>query len=281
MDRFSRQGLTFEVDDLGDPDDRCIVLLHGFPGSRATWETVAPLLAGDGWRILVPEQRGYAPAARPRGVSAYTLAELAADVLALADAAGEQRFHLAGHDWGGAVAWYVAAHHPERLSSVAVLSTPHPRAMAESMLRSLQPLRSWYAVAFQLPGLPERLLTAAGGRSLRAALVSSELPAEVADRYVAHMLEPGALTGALNWYRAAFRHPTQLRSVGPIDVPALYVWSTRDTALGRTAAERTGRHITGSYQFTVVDDVAHWLPELEPHRVATLLSEHAGRTLAP
>jgi len=275
VNEFGRDGWLFSVDDRGRPSDEPYILLHGFPGGSQTWHDVADALVANRFRVLAPDQRGYADGARPRQVDAYVLPELAADVLALADAAGADRFHLAGHDWGGFVAWYLAAHHRDRLASVAILSTPHPRAIAESMLASLQPLRSSYVLAFQVPALPERVLTMLGGRLLRSGLVASGLPAPFAESYVARTVQPGALTGALNWYRAAVRHPHHLRTVDSIEAPVLYVWSSRDVALGRTAAQGTARHVTGPYRFVVLDHVPHWIPETRPAQVASLLTEHA------
>jgi pimeloyl-ACP methyl ester carboxylesterase len=272
---FGRDGWRCSVHDRGRISDETYILLHGFPGGAETWDDVADGLVANRFRVLAPNQRGYAEGARPREVDAYALPELAADVLALADAAGVDRFHLAGHDWGGFVAWYLAAHHPERLASVAVLSTPHPRALGESMLTSLQPLRSSYVAAFQVPVLPERLLTLSGGRMLRNGLRASGLPGSFAESYTQRMMQPGALTGALNWYRAAIRHPHHLRTVDSITAPVLYVWSNRDVALGGTAARRTARHVSGPYRFVVLDLVPHWIPETRPAELVTLLTDHA------
>jgi pimeloyl-ACP methyl ester carboxylesterase len=275
MNEFGRDRWQFSVDDRGRPSDEAFMLLHGFPGGSETWHNVADGLVANRFRVLAPNQRGYAEDARPGQVDAYVLPGLAADVLALAEAAGVDRFHLAGHDWGGFVAWDLAAHHRDRLASVAVLSTPHPRALVESMLASLQPLRSSYVAAFQVRALPERLLTMSGGRMLRRGLMASGLPASFAEVYMQRMLEPGALTGALNWYRAAVRHPHHMRTVGSIEAPVLYVWSSRDVALGRTAALRTERHFSGPYRFVVFDEAPHWIPETHPAQLVTELADHA------
>jgi pimeloyl-ACP methyl ester carboxylesterase len=205
------------------------------------------------------------------------LPELAADVLALADALGADRCHLVGHDWGGIVGWYLAALHPERWASLTVLSTPHPRAYAAAMLRSAQGARSTYALAFQLPVLPETFLTAAGGRALRSSLERSGLDGPTAARYAADIGTPDAMRAALHWYRAAFRHPADARAVGAIQVPTTYVWSTRDVALGRTAAEMTARHVDADYQFVVLDGVSHWIPETRAARTAELITAAVGR----
>jgi pimeloyl-ACP methyl ester carboxylesterase len=197
------------------------------------------------------------------------------DALGVIDATGEARVHLVGHDWGGGVAWAVAANHPDRVRSLTVVSTPHPGAMRRSMLGS-QLLRSWYMVFFQLPWLPERLLLAGGAAALTRSLERSGLPRAVARRYAARMREPGALTAALNWYRALpLSSPGY--AIGRITVPTLFVWSTGDVALGRPAAERTGDWVDAPYRFEVLDGVSHWIPETAPDRLNPLLVEQVTR----
>ena len=268
---FTRDGLTFRATLDGPADGTPVILLHGFPGSRQTWRGVVERLRPTGISTVALEQRGYGPSARPKAVAAYRLPELAADVVALADRLGVDRCHLVGHDWGGIVAWYLAATQPARWTSLTVLSTPHPQAFRTAALRSDQGLRSAYVLAFQLPLLPESVLTVAEGRVLQAALQSSGLNAGTARRYAEHLSTPGAMRAALNWYRASFRHPGDLRDVGEVTVPTTYVWSTEDVALGRAAAERTGTYVGADYRFVVLDGVAHWIPETRPARTADLI----------
>jgi pimeloyl-ACP methyl ester carboxylesterase len=218
---------------------------------------------------LAPDQRGYSPGARPPGRRSYTLDRLDADVLALADAAGAERFDLLGHDWGAAVAWDLAARRPDRVRSLTALSTPHPAAFREALLRG-QLLRSWYMLLFQLPALPELLIGAGGA----AALEKGGLDALSARRYAERFSPRGALTGPLNWYRAM---PFGLRDPTPdVSVPVLYVWSTGDRYLGRPAAEATARHVRGPYRFEVLEGVSHWLPETAAARLAPLIVDHLG-----
>jgi pimeloyl-ACP methyl ester carboxylesterase len=226
---------------------------------------VIPFLLDAGLRTITVDQRGYASSGSPPGVAPYRIEELAADVLAVADAAGVARVHLVGHDCGGAVAWHVAAHHPDRVATITVLSTPHPAAYAWSLTRSAQPLLSWYTVAFQVPLLPEVVLAPA----LEPVLRATGLPAQTAHRYANRLARPTDLGPPLAWYRAAARRIpwrgwTQPR---PVHVPTTYVWGRRDPSLGRAAAERTRHHVSGPYRFLVVDE-GHWLPELLPEIVA-------------
>jgi len=162
--------------------------------------------------------------------------------------------------------------------SLTVLSTPHPKAYATAALRSDQGLRSAYAVAFQVPILPEALLTTAGGRLLRVSLRTSGLNGATARLYADNLAAPAAMRAALNWYRAAFRHPTDFQDVHEIDVPTTYAWSTRDTALGRAAAEQTASHVRASYRFVVLDGVTHWIPETRPARTAELIAASVSKS---
>ena len=172
MEHFSRAGLVFDVSDEGPDDGESVLLLHGWPQDHTAWRHVAPLLHAAGLRTLAPDQRGYSPGARPRGRAAYGMGELVADAVALLDAAGVARAHVVGHDWGGSVAWALAERHPERVSSLTVLSTPHHHAMGWAMRHGDQLRRSWYMFAFQLPLLPEAVLRRrlpAGAAPIRAA----------------------------------------------------------------------------------------------------------------
>ena len=271
VDTFARDSLTFDVRDGGPADGPPVVLLHGFPETAASWDGVVPGLHQHGFRTLAPDQRGYSPRARPKGRRSYTVTEVVADVLALADAAGADRFHLVGHDWGGIVAWYFAAAHPDRLLTVTSLSTPHPGAFQASLLRSRQLLMSYYMLVFQLPVLPERAMLARDGRGLRQALLKSGLHDQAISMYLETLRQPGALTAALNYYRAIPLGGAAALRCGDIRVPAMYVWSTEDTALSRRAAELTARHVTGPYRFEILEGVSHWIPEEEPAEVTRLL----------
>lgn len=276
MERFTNAGLRFEVTDTppagGGGTGEAVVLLHGFPQDRHCWDAVAPALAGAGYRVLAPDQRGYSPEARPAARRAYTVSRLAGDVLALADAVAAERFHVVGHDWGAGVAWYLAGRHPDRVSSLTALSVPHPEAFVRAMARSGQAARSWYMAAFQVPGLPELVLSRRGGEAMRTALMGTGLGAAGATRYAARAVDRAAMRGPLNWYRAL---PFGLRDrAGRVGVPTLFLWGDRDGFVTRTAAELCGRYVDGPYRFEVLDGASHWLPEETPERVADLILRH-------
>ncbi len=251
---YERDGLAFDVTDSGPQDGIPVVLLHGFPADRHCWGAVTDHLTAAGLRTLVPDQRGYSPRARPAGRAAYALCELVGDVVALLDAAGLERAHLVGHDWGGAVAWAAAGSHPDRFETLTALSTPHPAALLRACLDPWQALHSSYLAWFQLPVLPELLFVP----MFRPALLASGLPPDTTDRYLARMAAPGALSAALGWYRAL---PLSRGRVRRTRVPTTYLWGRDDGALGRRAAEGTRALVEADYRFVELAE-GHWLPEL-------------------
>lgn len=273
MHEFSRGGFTFDVDDSGPSDGPVIVLLHGFPENRTSWQAMTPLLTAAGYRVLAPDQRGYSPRARPLRRRDYRIDELAEDIRALIDASGADKVHVVGHDWGGGVAWALAALHPDRLHTVTSLTTPHPRALTASMVRSSQLLHSWYMVFYQLPRLPEMGFTRMEETNRRL-LDRSGLSAEAADRYITPLKEPGAARAAINWYRGL---PLSKPLRGKVTVPALYVYATKDMFLGRKAAELTAKYVEAPYRFEVLEGATHWLPENNADQVAQLVLEHAAK----
>lgn len=268
---FGHDGLTFDVDDSGGAGEP-VVLLHGFPETTDSWSGVTPRLTAAGYRVLALHQRGYSPGARPRGRRSYAMDHLVGDLMALADAAGLDRFHLGGHDWGGAVAWSAAMSHPGRLLTVTSMATPHPLALARSMVSSTQALRSWYMLFYQLPWAPEALVASGpGGRTFVRTLVKSGLSEERAREYLRFM-RSGAAGPAINWYRALpFSSPKGFRKVS---VPALYVYGEDDRFLGRRAADLTGDYMKGPFRYEALEGVSHWMPEEAAPEVSRLLLEH-------
>lgn len=265
---ITRDGLVFDVHEAGPPDGEPVVLLHGFPQLSDSWDALAPLLHAAGYRTVAMDQRGYSPGARPRGRRAYRMAELAADAATLVAHAGG-RAHVVGHDWGAAVAWALAAASPEAVRTLTALSVPHPQAFLTSFVTSTQLLRSWYMLAFQLPWLPERVLTPA---VVATALVRGGQSRKHARRD-AGRLTGDALTAALHWYRAMpFVDPRGARV--PVRVPTMLVWSDGDIAIGRASVDRCERHVQAPYRLEVLRGVSHWIPEEAPAEVAALLLPH-------
>ena len=271
-------GFTFRGLGSGTPDGRPVLLLHGFPQTSWSWRNQLQALGDAGYRAVAFDQRGYSPGARPLAVGDYAIDNLVSDVLRVADSLGMSSFDLVGHDWGGMVAWAVAGLHPDRLRSVTVLSTPHPLAFGAALSEegSDQQQRSSYITVFRQEGVAEQALLGedGSGDGLRAMFAASGLASQDVEVFVKAMTEPGALTAALNWYRAT--EIDSMSGVGAITVPAMYIWSTDDIALGRDAALATAQHVTGPYRFEILDGVSHWIPEMAPDSVNSLLLDFLG-----
>jgi pimeloyl-ACP methyl ester carboxylesterase len=270
--------LTFDVRTTGPDSGEPVVLLHGFPATSLTWSEVAPVLAEAGLRVVAPDQRGYSPHARPDAVDAYTTAALAQDVVDLADALGLETFHLVGHDWGAAVAWYVAAHHGHRLRTLTAFSVPHLAAY-NAALRGDEEAKdkASYIGLLRQEGKAETLLLEDDARRLRA-MYQGAVPDQLVDAYVAQLQQPGALTAALAWYRAM---TSDLGDLPDVEVPTTYVWSTDDLAIGRSGADACGEHVTADYRYTVLEGTSHWIPEEEPAAAAAAILARVRGTVVP
>jgi pimeloyl-ACP methyl ester carboxylesterase len=250
-----------------------VLLLHGFPQTAHSWRRVSSALARANYRAVAPHLRGVSPGARPAEQAAYATEPLVSDVLGIADTLGARRFHLVGHDWGGALAWQVAARHPDRLRSLGVASTPHPLAFRRALddPSTDQAQRSGYMAIFRTEGAGEDMWLGRGVDGLREIYTAAGLSAEEAAPCVAAYSDRAALTAFLNWYRAGDpADPT----AKPVATPTLYAWSTNDPALGRDAAEWTRDYVLADYRFEVLEGIDHWIPEHAPERLTALLLEH-------
>ncbi|GAA4402067.1 alpha/beta fold hydrolase [Tsukamurella soli] len=275
IESYRRAGWTFRVRDTGPIDGPVVVLLHGFPQTSSSWAAVAALLNDRGVRTVAPDQRGYSPEARPRGRFAYRSSELTADIVALLGAIGRP-VHLVGHDWGSRVAWAVAAERPDLVATLTAVSVPHPAAFVRSMLHSDQAVRSYYMAMFQPPLLPE-LLIRNRPDIFYGLLGRSGMTPEMIDTVRREIVDTGALTGALNWYRGLpFSTPTDLRAV--VSVPTTQVWSDGDTALARAGAELSRDYVTGRYRLEVLAGASHWIPDERAADLADIICDTAGFT---
>jgi pimeloyl-ACP methyl ester carboxylesterase len=270
-------GLSFETLLAGPENGEAVILLHGYPQSAASWSETVEWLAGRGYRGIAPNLRGYSPGANPREASEYAMDKLVADVTGIADALKAERFHLVGHDWGGALAWAVAGAEPKRLLSLTVVSTPHSAAMLEAMRTSTQGLRSSYMAFFRVPRVPELVLNFGGLRSAGLGLRLTGLPAQAWHRDRAQLRRVGGLHGPLNWYRGAINRNSKLRRVS---VPTMYIWGKHDFALGRRAAELTAKYVTGPYRFEEIK-AGHWIIDRNAGELQRLLGEHLEDFSAP
>jgi pimeloyl-ACP methyl ester carboxylesterase len=269
-------GLTFSGRACGPHEGRRVLLLHGFPQTSWAWRDELWALGHAGYRAVAPDQRGYCSGARPAGVDAYATERLLGDVVDLADSMEMDTFDLVGHDWGGLLAWIIASRHRDRVRSLCVVSTPHPFALRNTLLDGdpEQATPGDAVASFRVADEPERLLLGpdGSGSGLAKVLGESGLDEEDAKMYVAALTEPGALTAALNWYRA-MDHDVLL-GLEPVRVPTLYVWSTEDGAFSRGAAEDTKACVRAAYTFEVLDGVSHWIPETAPDQLSRLVLGH-------
>ncbi|SIR09454.1 Pimeloyl-ACP methyl ester carboxylesterase [Haladaptatus litoreus] len=263
-----------------------VVLLHGFPEFWYSWRKQIPALAEAGYRVVAPDLRGYNASEKPHSVEQYGLDELVGDVLGLIDHFDEESAHIVGHDWGGLIAWEVAIRHPERVEKLAVLNAPHPERFREMLRTPEQLRRSWYVFYFQLPWLPERLL------SIRNYTPIAELFRDGAEnpnafdeldiqRYVEAAKQPGALTSAINYYRALFweRARNELRALfgrsrsnNEVQAPTLLIWGEQDAALRVELTEGMERWVP-NLRVERLPNASHWVQNDRPEKVSNLLVE--------
>ena len=269
--------LAFDAITAGMPGAPLVLLLHGFAESMHCWRAQVACLGDMGYRAIAPGQRGYSPGARPdpREFSHYLIDRLMDDAMAIAAAAGygEARFHLAGHDWGGSIAWGIADRHHERLASLTILSRPHPNAFNRALMSDgEQARRSRHHKAFLEPDAADVVL-ADDAKWLRERLAANGVPADAIEMHLAVLGNKDAMEAALAWYRArgAIRGP-----LGPIRVPTLYIWGDADDTVGRFAAEGTVDFIAAPYRFEVLPGIGHFAADQAPQRVCELLLEHVA-----
>jgi pimeloyl-ACP methyl ester carboxylesterase len=277
----TRTGLTFDAGIAGPADGPLALLLHGFPQSRHAWTDQLTALAAAGFRAVAPDQRGYSPGARPdpEDLASYAIGHLVADVVEIAEACAGAgvRFHLAGIDWGGQVAWATAAAHSDRLLSLNVLSRPHPNAFTAAFDRDPdQQHRSRHHRAFHDRDTGPMLLADDAARLRRMLAGAGLWPKRIAE-YLSVVGKPEAMEAALAWYRA-----TGLRiDLPPTAVPTLYAWGEDDVSVGRAAAEGTAAHVSAPYRFEVLNGVGHFSSDEAPDRVSPLLINHMQSATRP
>ena len=270
------QGVRLHVVEKGPADGPLVILLHGFPEFWGAWRRHMELLAQAGLRVVAPDQRGYNKSGRPADLAAYGLDRLTEDVVRLADERGRERFSVVGHDWGGVVAWRIAAVYPDRVNKLVVINAPHPVAARRYLRRHpTQMARSSYVLLFQLPALPERLLRAGNFRLLRQGLLTAR-PGTFDDRrirrYRATWERPGALGAMLNWYRAEFRSPVSWPDE-PVRPPALLIWGTGDPFLEAGLAEASLNGCADG-RIAWIENATHWVHHEEPERVTEAILDH-------
>ncbi len=270
--------LTFDALVAGEPGAPLVLLLHGFAESMHCWDAQVEALAAAGYRAVALSQRGYSSGARPdpNDTANYLIERLMDDAMAIVAASGhaDRRFHLAGHDWGGSIAWALADRFPQAIASLTVLSRPHPNAFNRALLTTDadQAQRSRHHTAFLEPDAAEVVL-ADDSKWLRERLAANGVPAAAIAQHLAVLGNQAAMEAALAWYRArgAIRSP-----LGPIRIPTLYIWGDADDTVGRVAAEGTVDFIAAPYCFEVLPGVGHFAADQAPDRVNELLLRHVA-----
>jgi pimeloyl-ACP methyl ester carboxylesterase len=270
--------LIFDALAAGKPGAPLVLLLHGFAESMQCWRAQVAALANAVYRAIAPSQRGYSPGARPdvRDTANYHIDRLMDDAMAIVAASGygAQRFHLAGHDWGGSIAWSLADLYPERIASLTILSRPHPNAFnrALQMPDGEQAQRSRHHKWFLEPDAAETVL-ADNAKWLRERLAANGVPEAAIAEHLGVLGNKDAMEAALAWYRArgAIRGP-----LGMIRVPTLYIWGDADDTVGRVAAEGTVDFVEAPYSFEVLPGVGHFAADQAPERVSELMLAHVA-----
>lgn len=252
-----------------------VLLLHGFPDSARLWRHQIEALTGAGFKAIAPDLRGYGRSDKPRGVSAYAMQRILEDLRAVLDEFGIERAHVVGHDWGAVAAWALAAFEPDRVRRLVVISVGHPRSFARP--RPSQLARSWYAIVFQIPGLAERAFQANDWWLFRKVFGGSR----DFDRYLDDLSRPGALTAALNWYRANGRTDRVLfgRSLSypHVSVPTMGIWGSKDFALTEWQMKASEKYVDAEWRYERVE-AGHWLPLSRREIINNLLLDFLGET---
>lgn len=269
--------IHYEVTGDGPP----VILLHGFPDSGRLWRHQVPALADAGFRVIVPDMRGYGRSAKPADVDAYHVVHLVGDTQAVLADAGVARAHVVGHDWGAAVAWALASFAPEAVDHLAVLSVGHPSTLRGTPARpdfgQLQ--RSWYMLLFQFAGVAEEWLSGSDWANLRGWGGHPDT-----DQVIADLEANASLTCALNYYRANVSPESLVRPapvLPPIQAPTMGIWSSGDFALGEAQMTRSGEHVAGTWRYERVEGPGHWMQLEAPDEVNRLLLDFLGDPTAP
>lgn len=264
-------GVTLHVVRAGDPAHPPVILLHGFPEFWYGWHGQIDALAAAGFCVYAPDQRGYNLSEKPPGRDAYSLTELGKDILGLIDYTGADKVYLAGHDWGAAVAWWVAMHYPARIAKLAILNVPHLSVMLKNMAGNpAQMLKSWYIGFFQLPLLPELAFTLGDGQMAGSLLLRTSNPGSFTDadiaQYVKAWQQPGAATAMLNWYRSMVQSRPPRPADNRIHMPTLILWGKQDVALTPEMAEQSIGYCDDA-RLIYYEDATHWVQHDKPAEV--------------
>jgi epoxide hydrolase 4 len=268
-------GIRLHVAQAGSEENPLVILLHGFPEFSYGWRKQIPYLVEAGYRVWVPDQRGYNLSDKPDGLAAYSLDELAADVIGLIDAAGEEKAFLVGHDWGASVAWWVAQKYPGSLEKLVIMNVPHGSVMMENLRSSFAQLRkSWYIFFFQIPWLPEFLVKMKNWKMGTASLTRTSRKGTFSEndlvQYRKAWSQPKAIKSMINWYRAVIQKPPKSSGSSRITVPTLVIWGAKDKFLGKEMAKQS-IDLCDDGQLVFIEEATHWVQHEEAERVNELV----------
>ena len=261
--------IEFEVTGEGPP----VVLLHGFPDTGRLWRHQVPALAEAGFRVVVPDLRGYGKSGKPDGVDAYAIPYLAGDVVAILDRLGIERVHVVGHDWGAALAWAIGSLVPDRVDHLVALSVGHPMSFVAAGLEQRE--KSWYMLLFQFDGVAEQWLSDDDWANFRQWAAHPD-----ADAVIAELEANKSLTPALNYYRANVPPQALLgppMEIPPVAAPTMGVWSSGDMALIEAQMTGSAKHVTGPWRYERIDGPGHWMQLEAPDAVNGLLLDFLPR----
>ncbi len=272
------------ITEAGDPAGEPVVLLHGFPEIGHSWRYQLPALAAAGFHAVAPDLRGYGGSDRPAAVDAYAAPKLVGDVAGLIRALGHESAHVVGHDWGGGLAWGLAGNLPDMVRSLTILNAPVGPVSAR--LRREDPAqraKSWYMLLFQFPGVAEAWLSADDFANLRQFVFDTAAPGTFPDEerevFVEALRRDGALTAALNYYRANMPPASWLRDPPdppPVPVPTMIIWGEADAYMDPVLLERSAATVTGPLRIERLPGVSHWVQQEVPDRVNELLLDFLG-----
>lgn len=250
-----------------------VILLHGFPEFWYSWRYQMPALAHH-FKVVVPDLRGYNDSDKPD--NGYDLDTLAADIRGLIERLGYLKAHIVGHDWGGAIAWHLAQKFPEYLNRLAILNAAHPQKFIQELAGNLDQLRrSWYILAFQVPGIPEWLIEQNLREFIRGlfqgqAVRKSAFNTEITQIYQAALEKPGALVAAINHYRQFLRPQNWLKNFNrsqPVTAPTLILWGKEDYFLSQKLTEGLDKLISAPFWLKIIPECGHWIQQEVPHTV--------------
>ncbi|CAI5639027.1 epoxide hydrolase 4 isoform X2 [Oreochromis niloticus] len=281
-------GLRFHYVAAGERGKPLMLFLHGFPEFWFSWRYQLREFKSE-FRVVAIDMRGYGESDLPLSTESYRFEYLVTDVKDIVEYLGYNRCCLVGHDWGGTIAWLFAIHYPEMVTKLIVLNCPHPSVFTDYALRHpSQLLKSSHYFFFQLPRFPELMLSINDFKALKALFTSRStgigrkgrwLTAEDLEAYLYALSQPGALTGALNYYRNVFS--SLPLSHNHVRSPVLLLWGERDAFLEQEMAEACRLYIRNHFRLNIISGASHWLQQDQPDIVNTLiwtfLKEGEGR----